>query len=103
MTLEEIKTMLEASGLPVAYRSFPEGNAPDLPYICFLTNGNNNFGADGCVYHSALRITIELYTRNKDMNAESAVESALSGFYWEKAEEYLEDEKCYEILYTMEV
>ena len=49
------------------------------------------------------RISIELYTESKDLEAENAVEAALKGLCWEKSEEYLDDEQCYEIIYEIEV
>ena len=35
--------------------------------------------------------------------AENAVETALKDLCWEKSEEYLDDEQCYEIIYEIEV
>lgn len=103
MTIEDIFALLSTSGLPVAYHSFPEKNAPQLPFICFLENGTDNMAADGRVYHSVKRITIELYTKSKDTTTEALVETALSGLFWNKSEQYLNDEKCYEIIYDLEV
>ena len=53
MSLEEIKKLLETTGLPVAYRAFPVGNAPPLPFICYLFASTNNFNADDVVYQSS--------------------------------------------------
>ena len=103
MSLEEIKKLLETTGLPVAYRAFPVGNAPPLPFICYLFSSTNNFNADDVVYQVINRITIELYTESKDPEAENAVEAALKDLCWEKSEEYLDDEQCYEIIYEIEV
>ena len=36
MTTEELGKLLETSGLPVAYNAFPIGDAPALPFICYL-------------------------------------------------------------------
>ena len=103
MTLEELKTLLESTGLPVAYRAFPVGQAPDLPFICYLVEYSNNFDADNRVYHPINHISIELYTEFKNPDAEALVETALKDICWEKTEEYLDDERCYEILYEIEV
>ena len=103
MTLAEIKTMLETTGLPVAYSAFPEGAAPLLPYICYVVTGSNNFVADGIVYQPVQAIDIELYTRQKDPESESAVEAALAALPWEKTELYLDDEKCVQVTYEIEV
>ena len=101
MSLEEIKKLLETTGLPVAYRAFPVGNAPPLPFICYLFSSTNNFNADDVVYQVINRITIELYSKAPE--AENAVEAALKDLCWEKSEEYLDDEQCYEIIYEIEV
>ena len=97
-TLEAIKKILETTGFPVAYYAFPENEAPPLPFICYLETGSNNFAADGIAYHKISRIQIELYTEEKDLDAEDKVEAALSSFCWEKTEIYLDSEKCYQII-----
>ena len=103
MSLEEIKKLLETTGLPVAYRAFPVGNAPPLPIICYLFSSTNKNKAEDVVNQDINRITIELYTESKDPEAENAVEAALKDLCWEKSEEYLDDEQCYEIIYEIEV
>ena len=103
MSLEELKKLLESTGLPVAYYAFPEEEAPGLPFICYLVAYSNNFSADGSVYKKINHIQIELYTKHKDIESEEKVEEALSSFYWEKEETYLEEEKCFEVIYELEV
>lgn len=63
MTMEDVKTLLESTGLPVAYRSFPEGGAPALPFLCYYSPYTNNFAADGVAYATINHINVELYTR----------------------------------------
>lgn len=103
MKLKELKAILESSGLPVTYRAWPEGEAPTLPYICYLSTGSSNFAADGVVYEEFQRVQIELYTKLKDEETEDKVEQTLSSFVWEKTEEYIDSEECYQILYEIEV
>ena len=105
MTREDVKTLLESMGLPVAYRSFPEGGAPALPFLCYYSPYTNNFAADGVAYAIINHVNVELYTQVKDPTTEGKVEAALTGagIYWEKSETYLEDEKCLQILYEIEV
>lgn len=103
MNLEEFKNLLETTGIPVAYYAFPEDESPGLPFICFLVSGSNNFAADGIVYKKIDHIQVELYTKNKDIESEEKVEKALSSFYWQKEEIYLKDERCFEVLYELEV
>lgn len=108
MTLAEINSILKS--IPgfekkVAYRAFPKGKAPALPFICYLATQTNNFNADNHVYHVIQGVDIELYTRRKDYTSEAAVEAALNAnnIIWEKYEEYLDDEEMYMITYEVEV
>lgn len=113
MTLDEVYTVLSSTGLPVVYRAWPKPDevpdatyeVPALPYICYMQDGDNNFAADGIAYYSALRLTAELYTADKDPVSETAVETALSaaGIFYEKEETYIDSEQCYQISYEFEV
>lgn len=103
MTLEDIKNLLESTGLPVAYRAFAENNAPELPFICYLSPGTNNFAADDTVYLEIDQITVELYTQYRDPKTEGKVEAALSSFVWDKDINYIDSERCYQITYEIEV
>ena len=66
MDLEQIKTMLESTGLPVVYLAWEEGMAPPLPWIAYRILYSNNFAADGVVYQPIDRIIVELYSKLKD-------------------------------------
>lgn len=109
MTLDDVFEML--SGIEgygperVAYRAFPEGEAPGLPFICYLDIGERPFVADGIVYYSALRIQIELYTQEKSPADEDLIETALAArrIPWEKDSGYLTDENCQMTTYQIEV
>ena len=103
MSLEELKKLLETTGIPVAYYAFSEEEAPGLPFICYHVTNSNNFSADGNVYKKINHIQIELYTKDKSIELEEKVEKALSSFYWEKEETYLDNEKCFEVIYELEV
>lgn len=108
MELADIYNMLNSiSGFngKVAYRCFPVGFAPDLPYICYLETNTNNSFADNKVYKVIRGIDIELYTETKDSASETLVENALNNrsIPWNKTEEYIDTERCYQITYTVEV
>lgn len=108
MTLAELYTQLTSiNGFSkkVTYRAWPVGKAPALPFIVYLVDGSDNFGADDIVYKAINRVSIELYSKNKDTASESAIETLLGNLsiYWEKDEVYLDDEQCYEIIYNIEV
>jgi len=108
MTLAEVKTMLESiNGFSkkVAYRAFPIGKAPALPFICYLCTSTNNFTADNQVYTVIQEIDIELYSKTKDTASEALIEAKLNANHipWDKAEEYIEQEEVYEVIYTITV
>lgn len=107
MTLSEVQTKLETTGLPVAYHSFTEEEVKEkgikLPFICWLNPRDNNFSADGVVYSTSHEITVELYEEYRDDNTERTVEAVLSDIYYTKSIEYIESEKMYEVIYEFEV
>ena len=106
--LEELRLILESiEGFKnkVAYRAFPVNEAPKLPFICYLETGADNFFADNTVYTSVSIVDIELYSRNRDTVSEKLIEDKLrdNNITWTKDIEYIESEKCYEVIYTVEV
>lgn len=103
MTTEELGKLLETSGLPVAYNAFPIGDAPALPFICYLYDDSNVFYADGEAYWGSGIYMVELYTKVKSPDVERAVEAVLNNIPFIKTETYLEDEKCFQIIYEIEV
>lgn len=107
MQYTEIKEMLEDEdlGLPVTYYSWPEKQAPQLPYLVWYLPGSENFAADDSVYKRIQTLNIELYTEVKDFLTEMDVEGLLYdyGMVWDKVETYIDSEKMYQVLYTMEV
>lgn len=103
MNLELLKEKLVSTGLPVAYMSFPEDEAPPLPYICYLSTGDAPLFADGAVYYDYDHVRVELYTARKDLHAERLVETALAAYHWKKDETYIDTERCYLVTYEIEV
>lgn len=90
---------------PTAYWSFPVGQNVTPPYIVYFENGTDNFGADNKTYHIRREISVELYTRHKDPDAEEAVEAVFDALelFWDKTEAFLDDENVYEVIYSLEV
>ena len=104
MTLEELKTILSGTRLPVSYSNLPIGENA-RPYIVYYQTGVNNFAADGIAYFSAKRFTIVLYSDNRDRVSEGLIETALStaGIFWNKTEDYLDNDKLFSVIYEIEV
>lgn len=106
MTLTDLKNTLSSISTfqtKVTYRAWPVGKAPKLPFICYLATDTQNFDADNRVYHVLQEVAVELYTAKKDPVSESLVEDkfAEAGIVWDKDETYLDDEDCYEIIYSI--
>ena len=101
MTLEQLKAKLASTGMPVAYGYF--ASMQKLPYILYRVAYSNNFLADSKVYAPINHIQIELYTKQKSTDEEDKVENALSLFCWEKTETYINEQRCYQIIYEIEV
>lgn len=101
MSGENLKRQLESSGLPVTWRAWPIGCAPELPWVAYYFSRSDNFMADGIVYAQSSRYMVELYCRRKDPEAEARLEAALSPFAWEKSEVWLPEEKMLMILYEI--
>lgn len=108
MTLEELYNLLnriEGFANKVAYRAFPEGGAPKLPFICYLVRRSDNFNADDRVYLKNEVVDVELYSKEKDLESELAVESAFNEacIGWSKTETYIESEKVNEVIYSITI
>ena len=105
MLITDIKTMLAETDLPATYYSWPEKQAPTLPYLVWYLPSSDNFDADDQVYKHIETLHIELYTETKDFATEKVVEDVLAanGMVWERQESYIDTEHMYEVLYIMEV
>lgn len=104
MTLTQFHKMLESAGLPVTYYEFKD-NVPPLPFIVYLETNTNNFASDGIVYAEIKRMAVELYCSVRDLTLEQKIENIFTEnrIFWQKEFTYLEDEKCYEVIYEMEI
>lgn len=101
MTLKEFASLLGTTGYLVAFSQFPAEEPHEPPFICYITIGEEPFSADGVVYYAETKLQVELYTPNKDLAAETAVEGVLSPFFYVKDEGYIESEKMYMVTYQL--
>ena len=106
MTLKELNDALKSIdgfSTKVAYRAFPVGKAPKLPFICYLATSTDNFDADNTVYHVLQGVDVELYTAKKSEDTEALIEAKFKelNIVWDKVEEWLDSENCYEIVYSI--
>ena len=95
----------QAIGGQSTYYQWPKGSAPAPPYILFYFPGSEDFFADDTIFQRIRPLNLELYTDNKDFDAEAAVEQILlsHGLTFTRTESYIESEQLYEVLYQMEV
>ena len=105
MTYDDVITMLEEAGLPLAYDHFAEGESPDPPFLVFLYPGSDNMFADDTVFKKIDELNIELYTDVKDPETETQIEDILIAhdLPYEKSEVWIESEKLYEVLYQTQI
>jgi len=103
VTLQELYAGLLETGYPVAYRAFASEEHP--PFICYLFVADDDFKADDSNYQKIGEYHVELYTETKNATAEAAVERELAerALVWSKAETYIDSEKLYQVLYTVQV
>ena len=103
MSPDELKRVLESSGIPFTYHHWEAKRKP--PYGVYLYVYDSQFYADNELYYWTGHYQVELYTGQKDQEAEANIESALSaaGIPYEKSETHLESEQLYETLYEIEV
>lgn len=108
MTLTDLFSKLSAlTGFngKVAYFAFPDEAVPSLPFVCINETSTNNFGADNVVFFKRSDVDVEFYSEFVDTASESLIEAMFeaNGIYWNKTRGYLEDEDCYETIYSIEV
>lgn len=103
MKLSQLKTHLDSLSIPVAYNHFEEET--QLPYITYLIEESSNFIADNITYANIQQIRIELYTKLKDLQTENKIEDLLETLEipYETLEAYIDSEKCYQVVYFIEL
>lgn len=97
MTLAEFVELFEDIGMPIAFDHFKTPQT--LPYLVYIVATNDQMAADNKTFHSRPVLQLELYTEQKDMDKEAAVEAIIDDFFYTKEEEYLDDEQMYMVAY----
>lgn len=103
MTLAELRTLLTATGYPVAYSHFKA--PPKPPYLVYLFAYDNDLKADNINYVEISHMQVELYTTLKDEVAEGKVQTELKNarIPYEKSEEYLDSEDLFQVVYDINI
>ena len=98
MTLEELKTRAESTGIKYAYNNFSKPTQP--PHLVVHTVNSNNFGADNKVYKENYNCQLELTTLKKDLELEKKIkEEILFDVFWEMSENFISSEGVYNTSY----
>jgi hypothetical protein len=106
MNLIELKTILDATGFPVAYLRFYETEdqpLPQPPFIVFISAYSSNFMADNQVYKEIDVVQIELYTDKKDIDAENKLATVLNEneLPYSTTETFIDSENLYQKIYEV--
>jgi hypothetical protein len=101
VTLNDICTILKATGYPVAYSHFTTSQTP--PYIAYMSVYSSNLKADNRVYQKVDNLQIELYTAKKDLIAEKKLEDLLdqNEIAYESTETWIDSEKLFQKIYEV--
>ena len=101
MNLKQLKNLLEATGLPVAFNHFDEEESVELPFIVYSTPRDEKIYADGHVVYRYTDIIVELYTSIKDQATEARLETILeeNQLHYEKSQVWVSQENLYQTLY----
>jgi len=106
MNLIELREILEATGMPVAYLHFVETEEqplPQPPFIVYLVAYSSNFLADNQVHHEIDVVQIELYTDKKDLDAENKLANILNAneLPFATTETFISEENLYQKIYEV--
>lgn len=94
-----MKELLQQIGLPFAYSHFQKPQDP--PYIVYIGNGQDTFGADDTWHYKRNRYQIEYYFTRKNEANEEAIENVLlaNGYNYTKSEDAFIDEEGVFVIY----
>lgn len=101
MTLAEVKTVLDAVGIPVAYDHFETEQA--MPYIIYKETSTRTLSRDDSVGVKISTIQVELYTVNKNLTLEATLEDVLNSFIWNKTLDFDNEDEFYSSFYEFEI
>lgn len=95
--------LLNDLSIPSFYDHAPVGTS--LPFIALHMSQPGGFRADNGNLLNKWDIRLDLYTVEKDLEAEATVEAFLDSLEvpWTQTELYLDDQSCYEIEYELTI
>jgi hypothetical protein len=105
VTLPELKKLLDLLEIPVIYHHWPVGDAPSLPYLVYYADEDIGFLADDTVYSEGYAVTIEVYSKMKDLALEAKVKRLLNDnkIPYRTYEDFLDSEDMYLKAYEIKI
>ncbi|WP_089610087.1 hypothetical protein [Dehalobacterium formicoaceticum] len=99
----DLYSLLQETGMPVAYHHFKEKQTP--PYLVYMFDESDNYEADNKTYHAINHYKVELYTVIKSPLIEGSVEALFDAneIIYEKLEAYIESEDLYQVFYDITI
>lgn len=103
MNQVQMIALLNTLETPSFYDHAPVGTK--LPFIAIHSEQPDNFVADNGVYCEKYNFRIDLYSVEKSLELEYSIKELLNsnGIAWQKTEQYLDDQSCYETEFEFEV
>ena len=97
MNLMEFKAELEKLEIPIQYRAFASGHAPELPYILFYEDDSDNIFADNSNWFDVLNVSCELYADEKDIELETKIQKLFydNEIEYNSTETFIDSENMY--------
>jgi hypothetical protein len=105
-TQEELYQFLNSIFPTCFYNWQGSRKVPSAPYICYLYDSSDNFGADNKVYHKSDNYLIELYTDKADLTSEITLENKFDEnkiFYNKTNKAYIDELKLFQVVYAINI
>ena len=104
-TLTDAVHAVKSTGTPVVAVRWPKGTTQATPYACWVLDSTRNAYGDDRVTVVIGRYDFELYTDQRDLDRERAIEAAFdaAGIAWSKSGGYIESEDLVETIYSTDL
>ena len=103
MNQVQMIAVLDTLSIPSFYDHAPVGTR--LPFLAIHSEQPDNFVADNQVFCEKYNFRIDLYSVEKSLTLESEIKTLLNnnGIAWQKTEQYLDDQSCWETEFIFDV
>lgn len=102
MTRLEISEMIATFGLPFAYYSFPIHQSPNLPFIIYYYEADDDVIADNNNFVKVDNLRIELYTESPDFQLIDQIDAQIP-FSHSRETVFIQSEQMFQTIFESEV